>query len=172
MQQFKKLIDEQEIKEITKRLGALITEEYKNKDLLVLCIMNGSFVFTADLTREIKLHFPIAFLRASSYGDKMESDGNVDIAFKEGDLLKDKDVLVVEDIVDSGNTVVKVNQVLNQFKPKSIKWASLLSKPSRRVVDVDVDFIGKEIEDKFVVGYGLDFNEKYRNLPYIGIYQE
>lgn len=172
MQQFKKLIDEQEINQIIKRLGSEITEFYQDKDLLVLCIMNGSFIFTADLTREIKLHFPIAFLRASSYGDKMESDGKVDIAFKEGNLLKGKDVLIVEDIVDSGNTVVKVNEVLKQFAPNSIKWASLLSKPSRRVVEVEVDFIGKEIEDKFVVGYGLDFNERYRNLPYIGIYQE
>lgn len=172
MQNFKKMIDEVEINEIVNRLGAEITKEYQNKNLIVLCIMNGSFMFTADLIRKIQLEFPIAFLRASSYGDKTESSGNVDVYFREGELLKDKDVLIVEDIVDSGNTVVKVNEVIKEFLPKSIKWASFLSKPSRRVVDVDVDFIGKEIEDKFVIGYGLDFDQKYRNLPYVGIFKE
>lgn len=172
MQQYEVLINENEIKKIIQTMGAKITADYNNKDLVVICIMNGAFIFSSDLVRQIDLEFPIYFLRASSYGEKTFSSGNVEVNFKEGSNITGKDVLILEDIVDTGNTVVKVNELVNSFKPKSLEWASFLSKPSRRVVDVKVKYIGQEIEDKFVIGYGLDLAEKYRNIPYVGIYQE
>lgn len=172
MRNFEKLITPEEIKEIVSRMGKEITDAYNNKELVVVCIMNGAFVFAADLIREIEHDFEVYFLRASSYGEKTVSSGDVKVNFEAGSFLENKDVLVIEDIVDSGNTVVKVNKVINEYKPKSINWASFLSKPSRREVEVDVAFVGKEIEDKFVIGYGLDLGERYRNLPYVGIYQD
>lgn len=165
------LINENEISETVSKMAEKIEKDYQNKDLVVVCIMNGAFVFASDLTRKINKNFPIYFLKASSYGDQTESSGDVKVKFEQGALLKGKDVLVVEDIVDTGNTVVKINNVLKEYSPSSVSWASFLSKPSRREVEVDIKYIGQEIPDKFVIGYGLDFNEVYRNLPYIGVYQ-
>ena len=152
--------------EITK-----ITEDFKNENepLIVIGLLKGSIVFMADLIREIKLPLEIDFIEASSYGEGTQSSREVKILKDLRSTISGKNVLVVEDIIDSGFTLKKVLQILGSRNPKKISLCTLLDKPERREVEVDVQYVGFEIPNEFVVGYGLDFNENYRNLEYIGV---
>lgn len=152
-----------EIENMCKDLGHQITIDYKDKDLLVICILKGSIVFFSDLVRHIKLQIKMDFVRLSSYGDSTESSGNVRIVKDISQGIRDKHVLIVEDILDTGNTLDFLRNHLEASKPASLKICTLLDKPSRRKRPIQADYCGKIIEDKFVIGYGLDFQEKCRN---------
>ena len=163
------LISELEIKDRVTQLGAQISEHYQDSDNLVMVgLLRGSFVFMADLTRAITVNHSVDFMTASSYGNDMESSRDVHILKDLDDNIEGKDVLLVEDIIDTGNTLSKVLQILNLRAPNSILICTLLDKPTRREQDVEVKWIGFEIPDEFVVGVGIDYAQKYRHLPYIG----
>jgi hypoxanthine phosphoribosyltransferase len=163
------MISEEKIKARVEQLGQQITEHYKNSDNLVMVgLLRGSFVFMADLARAIKVNHSVDFMTASSYGNNMESSRDVHILKDLDDAIEGKDVLLVEDIIDTGNTLSKVLQILNLREPNSIQICTLLDKPTRREEDVAVKWIGFEIPDEFVVGVGIDYAQKYRHLPYIG----
>ena len=158
--------------EIDKRLEEMageINRDYAGKELMLISVLRGSFVFMADLTRKITLPCTVDFLAVSSYGKGTTSSGQVQITKDLSDDIEGKDILVVEDILDSGNTLSYLMKLLRARHPASIRLCTLLDKPERRVVPVKVDYVGFTIPDEFVVGYGLDYAEKYRNLPYIGI---
>lgn len=164
----KVLVSEEELKEINKRLGAQITKDFADKNLLVVGILKGSIYFMTDLTRYINLPCKIDFLAVSSYGSGTTSSGAVRI-IKDIDInLEGYDILIVEDILDSGRTLNYVCNMLKSRNPASISIATLLDKPERRVVDLTPDYVGCDVPDEFVVGYGLDYDQRYRNLPYIG----
>ncbi len=164
----KVLVSKEELKEINQRLGAQITEDFKDKNLLVVGILKGSVYFMTDLTRCIDLPLKIDFLAVSSYGSGTTSSGAVKI-LKDIDInLEGYDILLVEDILDSGRTLNYVCNMLETRNPKSISIVTLLDKPERRVVDLTPDYVGCDVPDEFVVGYGLDYDQKYRNLGYIG----
>lgn len=169
----KTLISKEEIGKIVARLGDEITEHYKDsaKELIVVGLLRGSFVFMADLVREIRLPMVTDFMTVSSYGDATESSGDVKVVMDLDESITDRDVLLVEDIIDTGNTFSKVVRMLESRNPASLRICTLLSKPSRRKVEVDIDFCGVEIPDEFVCGYGLDYAQKFRNIPFIGIYE-
>ena len=163
------LITEEEIKNIVKELGAKITEDYKGKNLFLITVLNGAVVFLGDLMRAIECPCEIEFMVTSSYGSGTVSTGNVKIV-KDIDVpLEDKDVLIVEDILDTGLTLSFLIELLKNRNPKSIEICTLLDKPSRRKADIEAKYTGRRIPDEFVVGYGLDYDEKYRNLPFIGV---
>ena len=165
----KVLVTEQEISEITKALGKKITEDYKGKNVLLVSILKGAVVFMADVMREIDLKCEIDFMVVSSYGSGVKTSGNVKI-IKDVDIpLTGKDVIIIEDILDSGVTLGYLTKYLQNRNPASITIATLLDKPARRKADVYAKYAGFEIPDAFVVGYGLDYAEKYRNLPFIGV---
>lgn len=154
-----------------KELGSQITKAYagvENAPLLV-CILKGSFVFMSDLIRNIDLPVTVDFLGTSSYGDDTKSSGVVEITKDLAEPIKDRNVIIVEDIIDTGLTVHYLLSMLKTRGPSSIKVCALLHKPARTKVDVPIDFLGFTIEDKFVIGYGLDYAQKFRNLPYVGI---
>ena len=167
------LFSHEEIAEIVTRLGKEITEHYQgsDKELIVVGLLRGSFVFMADLVREIKLPMVTDFMTISSYGDATESSGDVKVVMDLDESIRDRDVLLVEDIIDTGNTFSKVVRMLQSRNPATLKICTLLNKPSRRKVEVDIDFCGVDIPDEFVCGYGLDYAQKFRNVPYIGIYE-
>ncbi len=152
-----------------RELGAQITREFDGRTLVLVCVLKGSIVFTSDLMRAISLPLRVDFLGVRSYGEDTESSGVVQITQDLSRPIEGEDVLLVEDIVDTGLTVAHLIDLLRTRQPRSIKVCSLLHKPSRARVDVKVDYLGFTIDDRFVVGYGLDFAEKYRNLPYIGV---
>lgn len=164
------MISEQDVQDRVIELGKKITERYKDsdKELVLVGLLRGSFVFMADLTRAIGKNHTVDFMTASSYGNTMESSRDVRILKDLDDDIKNKDVLLVEDIIDTGNTLSKVCEILEIREPASIEICTLLDKPSRREIAVDAKFIGFEIPDEFVVGVGIDYAQKYRNLPYIG----
>lgn len=166
------LVSKQEIDEITTRIAAEITQDYanSNKPLVVICILKGSLMFTCDLMKKINLPLEVDFMKVSSYGAKTISSGyiNIHLDIKREDL-SDADFLIVEDIVDSGRTLSHLVRYLAERGAASVKTCTLLDKPSRRQVEFTPDYSGKVIPDHFVVGYGLDYNELYRNLPYVGI---
>jgi hypoxanthine phosphoribosyltransferase len=163
------MISEQEVKDRIEQLGKHISEHYKDSTNLVMVgLLRGSFVFMADLTRVIKVNHSVDFMTASSYGNNTESSRDVHILKDLDDNIEGKDVLLVEDIIDTGNTLSKVLKILNLRDPKSIQICTLLDKPSRREQHVDVQWVGFEIPDEFVVGVGIDYAQNYRNLPYIG----
>ncbi len=166
------LISQKELNEIVQRLGREITEAYQESEneLIVIGLLRGSFLFMADLVREIKLPMITDFLTISSYGDGTVSSGDVKVVMDLDETITGHDVLLVEDIIDTGNTFSKVIRMLENRDPASLKICTLLNKPSRREVEVKIDFCGMEIPDEFVCGYGLDYAQKYRNVPYIGIY--
>ena len=162
------LVTEEQLKEVNERLGAKITEDFKDKNLLVVGILKGSIYFMTDLTRYIDLPLKLDFLAVSSYGGGTSSSGAVKI-LKDIDInLEGYDILLVEDMLDSGRTLHYVCEMLKTRKPKSVSIVTLLDKPERRVVDLTPDYVGCQVPDEFVVGYGLDYDQKYRNLPYIG----
>ncbi len=165
----KVLIDEEELKQIAKRLGEKITKDYQGKNLLVVGILKGSVPFLADLIRNIDLDFDIDFMSVSSYEGGTQSTGRV--AFKKDlDINPEgRDILIVEDILDSGLTLSYLKNVLAVRNTASIKICTLLDKPANRKIDIEADYVGKVIPDEFVVGYGLDYEEKYRNLNFVGV---
>jgi hypoxanthine phosphoribosyltransferase len=168
---FSKLIDEQTLAKRIKEMGAQITELAKKESIVVVGILKGSFMFYADLTREIKADIKSEFLGASSYGSQMHSSGEVKITLDLSTSIEGKTVLLVEDIIDSGLTMSYLYQVLKLRKPKKIMSACLLFKPKALKVDMKPDFVGFEIGNEFVIGYGLDYQEYYRNLPYVAVVQ-
>lgn len=162
------LVDAKQLEEINKRLGEQITKDFADKNLLVVGILKGSLYFMADLTRNIDLPLKLDFLAVSSYGSSTRSSGSVKI-IKDIDIdLAGYDVLLVEDILDSGRTLDYVSKMLSARGANSISIVTLLDKPERRVVDLKPDYVGADVPDEFVVGYGLDYDQQYRNLPYIG----
>jgi len=167
----KVLVSEEEIRQIVKRLGAEITTHYgqRDLDLLVIGLLRGSFVFMADLVREIKLPLMLDFMTLSSYGDGTVSSGDIKVVMDLDTSIEARDVLIVEDIVDTGNTFSKVIRMLKNRNPRSLKVCTFLNKPEARIVDVKIDFCGVDIPNEFAVGYGLDYAQEYRNLPYIGV---
>ncbi|KGG80627.1 hypoxanthine phosphoribosyltransferase [Caloranaerobacter azorensis H53214] len=166
------LIETDELQKRIKELGQEITRDYKGKDLVVICVLKGAVMFMSDLCKNIDLPLSIDFMAVSSYGSSTQSSGVVRILKDLDSSIEDKDVLIVEDIIDTGLTLSYLVENLKSRGPKSVKLCTLLNKPERRKTDVKVDYIGFTIPDEFVVGYGLDFNEKYRNLPYICILKE
>ncbi len=162
------LIDQKTISERVLELGQTITKDYADKELVLIPVLKGSFVFAADLMRAIDLPLAVDFLGLRSYGDDTKSSGVVQITSDLTHSIEDRDVLVVEDIVDTGLTMSYLLENLKTRRPRSVRVASLLHKPSRARVSVSIDYLGFTIEDVFVVGYGLDHAQRYRNLPYIG----
>ena len=163
------LMDESEIGSIVVKLGDRISADYADKRLLMVGILKGSMVFMSDLMRSLSINTQIDFMSVSSYGKGTKSSGEVRIIMDLKAPIEDYDVLLVEDILDSGATLYYLKQLLLQRHPKSIRIATLLDKPDRRKADIAADYVGAVVPDEFVVGYGLDFAEDYRNLPYIGI---
>ncbi|MBU5454730.1 hypoxanthine phosphoribosyltransferase [Caproiciproducens sp. MSJ-32] len=166
------LLTEEVIREKIKELGSKISRDYKDKNLLVVGILKGSVVFTADLIKNINIPCELDFMAVSSYGNSYETSGIVRILKDLDNEIDDKDIIIVEDIVDSGVTLDYLQRYLKARNAKSIKIAALLSKPARRKTKIDVDYLGFEVPDEFIVGYGLDYAEKYRNLPFIGVLKE
>lgn len=150
-------------------LAKAITQDYQGEDIVVICVLKGAFMFCSDLIKKIDRPVTLEFIQVSSYGDSTVSSGSVKLETDLSGSIAGKNVIVVEDIVDSGLTVKTLLELLNMRKPKSIKLASLLYKPSRNIHKVNIDYLGFEIEDKFVIGYGLDYAGRYRELPYVGI---
>lgn len=166
------MFSQEEIEAKVIELAKQIEKDYKGQDLLLVGILKGASVFVADLMRKIDLNVNIDFMSVSSYGSGTVSSGTVKI-LKDLDVdIKDKNVLIVEDIIDSGITLRNLYDTLMTREPRNLKLCTLLNKPARKKVDVDVDYVGFVIEDKFIVGYGIDYDEKYRNLPYIAIVED
>lgn len=163
------LLSEEEIVKKVAEMGAQISKDYKGKDLLIVVILKGSVIFAADLLRKIDIPVNIDFIAVSSYGNGTKTSGVVKIIKDLGCSIEHKNVLIIEDILDSGKTLHHLMELLETRNPESIKICTLLNKPERREVEVPVCYSGFTIPDEFVVGYGLDFAENYRNLPYIGI---
>lgn len=162
------LIKEDEIVARVKELAEQINRDYEGKTLHLICILKGSVFFTCELAKYITVPVTMDFMRVSSYGDGMDSTGTISIDQDLNMSIEGRHVLVVEDIVDSGRTLALLSNILKKRDPASLRLCSLLDKPSRRVTPVSIDYLGFEIEDYFVVGFGLDYAQKYRNLPYIG----
>ncbi len=167
MNNIRNLISEKDISEAVKKLGEKITADYKGKDIIVIGVLKGAFVFLSDLVRAIDLECQIEFMQAQSYSG-VTSTGIVNITRDIDIDIKGKDVIVVEDILDTGRTLFAICETLRAKEAASVKICTFLDKPSRRVVDMTADYYCFEIPDKFVVGYGLDYDEKYRSLPYVG----
>ena len=165
----KVLISEEELQARIKELGKEITDDYAYKDLVVVSVLKGSIMFMADLLRRIDTHVEIDFMVVSSYGAGVVSTGAVKMLKDVFLSIEGKDVLIVEDILDTGRTLHYIKGYLGGRKPNSIKICTLLDKPERREADIAADYVGFVVPDEFVVGYGLDFDERYRNLPYIGV---
>ena len=163
------LISEDALQEKVCTLAAQISEDYKGKDLLLIAVLKGSFVFAADLFRKITIPASIDFMAVSSYGSTSKSSGVVKILKDLDHPIAGKDVLIVEDILDSGLTLSYIREMLLQRGANSLKICTILNKPDRRKADITADYLGFDIPDEFVVGYGLDYDEKYRNLPFVGI---
>jgi hypoxanthine phosphoribosyltransferase len=163
------MLSSEVIADRVRELGLQITHDFDGRSLVLICVLKGSIVFTADLMRAIALPLRVDFLGVRSYGEGTESSGVVQITQDLSRPIEGEDVLLVEDIVDTGLTVAHLMDLLRTRQPRSIMVCSLLHKPSRARIDVKVDYLGFTIDDRFVVGYGLDFAEKYRNLPYIGV---
>jgi hypoxanthine phosphoribosyltransferase len=163
--QMEVLFDREELKNKVAELGSKITEEYRGREVLVVGILKGAFIFMADLIREIQIPLEIDFMDISSYGISTSSSGEVRIIKDLENSIQDKDVLIVEDIVDTGLTLKYITELLKTRNPRSVKICCLLDKPSRRKTDIQADYVGYTIPDRFVVGYGLDYAEQYRNYP-------
>jgi len=166
------LFDVEQIAERVKRLGEEISKDYEGKDIVVISLLRGSFVFAADLVRAISVPVNVDFMTTSSYGHGEKTSGVVDIVHDIRTDIKDKDVLVVDDIMDSGNTMKEVVDYIKLKGPKSIKTCVMLDKPSRREADISPDYVGFTIPDVFIVGYGLNYGYFYRNIPYIFTFDE
>lgn len=166
------LLRKDQIEEIVKRLASQIENDFRDEEILFVCLLKGSFVFTSDLIRNVRNPCKVDFIRVSSYGDRMSSSGEVSL-IKDLEMdVKGKNVVIVEDIVDSGLTIKYVKELLEKRQPKRLKTCTLLDKRARRKVQFECDYVGYTFEDGFVVGYGIDYAECYRNLPEIYILKE
>lgn len=166
------MITEEEISKRVNELAGMISKDFSGQDVHLICILKGSIFFTAELAKRIENEVTLDFMSVSSYGDGTESSGRIKIVKDIDEGIEGKNVIVVEDIIDSGRTLSFLLEMLKARKPKELKLCTLLNKPDRRVVDIPVDYIGFDIPDKFVVGYGMDYAQKYRALPYIGVVSE
>ncbi len=162
------LLSEEEVDQRIKAIGKEISRDYKGRQVHLVCVLKGGSFFMCELAKRISVPVSLDFMCVSSYGKDTKSSGVVRIVKDLDESIKDKDVIVVEDIVDSGRTLSYLLEMLEDRKPASLRLCTLLDKPDRRVVDVDVHYTGFQIPDRFVVGYGLDYDQRYRNLPYIG----
>lgn len=163
------LYSQEQLRQRVKELGAQITADYAGKEPVLASVLRGSYIFMADLTRAIDLPVTVDFMAVSSYGAGTKSSGQVEIKKDLSDSIEGRDLILVEDILDSGNTLFYLMEILKARKPASIRICTLMDKPDRRTQPIVADYVGFTIPDAFVVGYGLDYNEKYRNLPYVGI---
>ena len=168
-EKIKVLITEEEVDARIRELGEKISKEYEGKQIHLICVLKAGVFFMCELAKRITVPVSMDFMCVGSYGDGTKSSGVVRLAKDLDESIENKEVLIVEDIIDSGNTLYYLMDVLRQRKPASLRLCTLLDKPDRRVKDVHVDWTGFEIPDEFVVGYGLDYAQKYRNLPYIGV---
>ena len=165
----RELVSEEEVEKRVCELGRQISEDYAGRQVHLICVLKGGVFFMCELAKRITVPVSMDFMSVSSYGDGTASSGVVKIAKDLDESLEGKDVLIVEDIIDSGRTLSYLIQILEKRRPRSLKLCTLLDKPERRVKPVTVDYVGFNIPDEFVVGYGLDYAQKYRNLPYIGV---
>ena len=165
----RKYLTEEQITERVKAMGEQISKDYGDETVYLICILKGSVYFTCELAKRITVPVTMDFMQCSSYGGDTKSSGIVRIVKDLDESIEGKEVIIIEDIIDSGRTLSHLKKLLSQRNPASLKICTLLDKPERRVVDVDVEYVGFQIEDKFVVGYGLDYDQQYRNLPYIGV---
>lgn len=163
------LFSESQIRNRIRELGEQITRDYKNQELVLICVLRGATLFFADLVREISLPLTFEFLQTASYNDRTEPSKNIQFIRHGNNYVKQKHVLIIEDIIDTGQTLSFLIKHLQPLEPKTIKICALLNKPDRRQFSVSVDYIGFEIPNVFVVGYGLDYSQMYRNLPYIAV---
>ncbi len=163
------LLSEEEVNTRIREMGEQISKDYEGKQVHMVCVLKGGTFFMCELAKRITVPVSLDFMAVSSYGGETSSSGVVKIVKDLDESLEGKDVIVVEDIVDSGRTLSYLLEMLRDRKPASLKLCTLLDKPDRRVIDVHVDYTGFQVPDKFVVGYGLDYDQKYRNLPYIGV---
>lgn len=168
MEKIRVMISEEEVDKRIREIGAEITEKYAGKELLLICVLRGGSFFMCELAKRINLDVKIDFMSVSSYGGGTESSGHIKIIKDLEESVENRNVIVVEDIIDSGRTLSHLLELLKSRQPASLALCTLLDKPDRRVVEVPVDYTGFKIEDYFVVGYGLDYDQKYRNLPFIG----
>lgn len=169
MERIEVLLSEEEVDARIKAIGEQISKDYEGREVHLVCVLKGGTFFMCELAKRITVPVSMDFMSVSSYGSETKSSGIVKIVKDLDEPLKGKDVIVVEDIVDSGRTLSYLLEMLHDRGPKSLKLCTMLDKPDRRVVHVDVDYTGFQIPDEFVVGYGLDYAQKYRNLPYIGV---
>ena len=163
------LVEEEEVDKRIRDLEEQISKDYEGKEVHLICVLKGGVFFMCELAKRITVPVSMDFMSVSSYGDGTASSGVVKIAIDLNETLEGKDVLIVEDIIDSGRTLSYLIEILKKRGPKSLRLCTLLDKPERRVKDVKVDYVGFNIPDEIVVGYGLDYAQKYRNLPYIGV---
>ncbi|HSA64291.1 MAG TPA: hypoxanthine phosphoribosyltransferase [Nitrospira sp.] len=163
------IVTQEEMRARIKELGKQIANDYTGKDLVLIGVLKGAYAFYADLARAIRIPLRVDFLIVTSYGGQSKTSGQVKVITELTEDIKGKDVLLVEDIVDSGLTVQYLIKTLTKHKPRSVKVCTLLSKPERRTIDVSLEYIGFKIPNKYVVGYGLDYQQKYRNLPYLAV---
>lgn len=163
------MLNEEDVDKRIKELGEQISKDYEGRSIHLICILKGGVFFMCELAKRITVPVSMDFMAVSSYGGGTASSGSVKIIKDLDESIEGKDVLIVEDIIDSGRTLSHLIELLGQRKPNSIRLCTLLDKPDRRVVDVKVEYVGYSILDEFVVGYGLDYDQKYRNLPYIGV---
>ena len=168
LKDLKVLIKEESIQKRISELAKKISVDYKDKELVLICVLKGAVYFAIDLSKKIENDLILDFVKVSSYKEAEETSGNIEFNLDISTDIKGKDVIIVEDIIDSGITLNYLHDYLIAKKPNSLKICVLLDKKERRKKDIKVDYIGFEIEDKFVIGYGLDYKEKYRNLPYVG----
>ncbi len=161
------LISREKIASLVKRLADQISEDYRGRELVMVCILKGAFVFVSDLIRHLRMAVQVDFVRLASYGNGMQTSGKITLTKDIEIPVEGKDVLIVEDIIDSGRTLLFLKDRLRRLKPRSVKVCALLDKKARREVEVEADYLGTEVDDIFIVGYGIDFNEAYRNLPEI-----
>ena len=164
------LISQDQIAQRVVEMGGQITADLSGEEPLFICILRGAAIFHADLVRAVDLNLKIDFISVSSYGAATQSSGQVQLIKDLESSIQDQHVILVEDIVDTGLTATYLLRNLTSRNPRSVRFCSLLSKPARREVEIDPDYLGFEIPDEFVVGYGLDFNQKFRNLPFIGVF--
>lgn len=168
----RELVSEKDVDERIVELGKQISKDYEGKQVHLICVLKGGVFFMCELAKRISVPVSMDFMSVSSYGDDTKSSGVVKIVKDLDEAIEGKDVLIVEDIIDSGRTLNYLIQILKKRNPASIRLCTLLDKPERRVTDVKVDYVGFNIPDEFVVGYGLDYAQKYRNLPYIGVVEQ
>lgn len=172
MDKIRVMIPEEELDAKIREMGEIISKEYEGKSVHLICVLKGSVFFTCELAKRITVPVTMDFMCVSSYGNEKSSSGVVKITKDLDENIEGRDVILIEDIIDSGRTLSYLMPVLQQRNPSSLKLCTLLDKPDRRTHDVQVDYTGFDIPDEFVVGYGLDFAQRYRNLPYIGVVEE